>query len=271
MARAAFCKYQALGNDYLVIDPADNDLALTPAAARLLCDRRYGVGSDGVLFGPAEVAEGFGVRIFNPDGGEAEKSGNGVRIFARYLHDRGYVTGEDGTILTAGGAVAFRYLDPGAGRIQVEMGQASFREQAALDVAGQTIPVTCVSMGNPHCVVFGLGATEQLARTLGPQIERHPAFPDRTNVQFVEVIDRGRIRIEIWERGAGYTLASGTSSCAAASAAHRLGLVDASVKVAMPGGEIDIAIGADWRVKMTGDVRATIAGELSADLIAALG
>ena len=215
--------------------------------------------------------DGFGVRIFNPDGGEAEKSGNGVRIFARYLHDRGYVAGDSGTIVTAGGAVAFRYLDPGAGRIQVDMGQASFREQPPLDVAGQIIPVICVSMGNPHCVVFGLGATEALARTLGPQIERHPAFPDRTNVQFVEVVDRGRIRIEIWERGAGYTLASGTSSCAAASAAHRLGLVDAAVRVAMPGGEIDIEIDGAWRVKMTGDVRATIEGELSADLIAALG
>jgi diaminopimelate epimerase len=272
VARAAFRKYQALGNDYVVIDPAFNDLKLTPAAVRTLCDRRYGIGADGVLYGPVVETAGFGVRIFNPDGGEAEKSGNGVRIFDRYLRDCGYVTGETGTVLTAGGAVAFRYLDPGAKRIQLDMGEARFlAEHMTLEVGGRTVDATSVSMGNPHCVVLGLGATEELARTLGPLIERHEAFPDRTNVQFVEVMGRDLIRIQIWERGAGYTLASGTSSCAAASAAHRLGLVDAKVKVAMPGGELDIEIGDDWRVRMTGDVRATIEGELSADLMGGLG
>ncbi|MEO6377375.1 MAG: diaminopimelate epimerase, partial [Caulobacteraceae bacterium] len=140
-----------------------------------------------------------------------------------------------------------------------------------LQVGDQAVTATSISMGNPHCVVLGLGATEELARALGPLIERHTAFPDRTNVQFVEVVDRGLIHIQIWERGAGYTLASGTSSCAAACAMHRLGLVDARVRVAMPGGEIDIEIADDWRVRMTGDVRATIEGELSADLMEALG
>lgn len=271
MGRAAFRKYQALGNDYVVIDPAYNDLKPTPAAVRLLCDRRYGIGSDGVLYGPTTGEGGFGVRIFNPDGGEAEKSGNGVRIFARYLRDSGRAMGETGLILTAGGPVAFRYLDAGGGRIELDMGEARFlAERLSLEVGGETLSATSVSMGNPHCVVLGLGATEALARRLGPLIERHSAFPDRTNVQFVEVIDRGLIRIEIWERGAGYTLASGTSSCAAASAMRRLGLVEAQVRVAMPGGEVDIEIAADWRVLMTGDVRATIEGELSADLIEAL-
>lgn len=271
MGPGAFRKYQALGNDYVVIDPAFNDLKLTPATVRTLCARRYGIGADGILYGPTAEVEGFGVRIFNPDGGEAEKSGNGVRIFARYLRDSGRMTGDAGTVLTSGGAVAFRYLDPEARRIELDMGEARFlAERLTLEVGAQTVTATSVSMGNPHCVVLGLGATEELARTLGPLIERHPAFPDRTNVQFVEVVNRGAIRIQIWERGAGYTLASGTSSCAAASAMRRLGLVDSKVEVAMPGGEIDVEIGDDWRVRMTGDVRSTIEGVLSADLMEAL-
>lgn len=279
-----FRKYEALGNDYLVIDP--RSCAVPPPDAhfvRKLCDRRYGVGSDGVLYGPLRDPDGHRVRIFNPDGSEAEKSGNGMRIFARYLLDAGYVKGLDGVIVTAAGNAGFRYLDAGAKRIEVDMGAASFwsreipvagAEREVVDeelrVGGQLLSVSCVAVGNPHCVVWLEGATEHNVRRLGPLIESHAMFPKRVNVQFMEVVGRDRIRIKIWERGAGYTLASGSSSCAAASAARRLGLVDDGVRVEMPGGELDIQFDASGRVRMTGEVRATICGVVTEDLAAAL-
>jgi diaminopimelate epimerase len=273
-----FRKYEALGNDYVVLDARKWPALPAAPAIRKLCDRRYGIGADGILFGPLVDPAGFRLRIFNPDGSEAEKSGNGIRIFARYLRDAGDVTGNRGTIVTAGGVVAFKYLDAQAHRIEVEMGRVTFWSQQipvtgpnrevineTLQVGDRALRVTCLSIGNPHCVVFD-GATQVDAKRLGPQIEVHPSFPNRTNVQFVEVVSRERLRIQIWERGAGYTLASGSSSCAAASAAHRLGLVGNRVEVEMPGGVIEIHIADDGQVSMTGDVRATIQGFVSDDL-----
>ena len=278
-----FRKYEALGNDYVVLDARTCPVPPTAAAVRKLCDRRYGIGADGILYGPLAGDGGLRLRIFNPDGSEAEKSGNGIRIFARYLRDAGDVPGDSGKIVTSGGTVSFRYLDARAHRIEVEMGHVTFWSQQipvtgpnrevideTLQISGNALRVTCLSIGNPHCVVRFEGATEADARHLGPQIESHPQFQKRTNVQFLQVVSRERIRIQIWERGAGYTLASGSSSCAAASAAHRLGLVDRRVEVEMPGGVIDIHIAADGLVSMTGDVRATIEGVVSADLAASL-
>lgn len=271
-----FWKYQALGNDYIVIEPTDA-APPSPAFVRAICDRHRGVGSDGVLYGPLPASGGFGLRIFNPDGGEAEKSGNGVRIFARHLRKLGHVTTNSGRISTPGGVIDFCYLD--GDRIETDMGTVSFWSDALpmtgprREVIGETLSlpdadlvVTCLTVGNPHCVVFVANPTPDLARTLGPQIERHPAFPNRINVQFVQVVDRSTIRIEIWERGAGYTLASGTSSCAAASAAHRLGLVDANVQVAMPGGILSASIAPDWQVSLTGEATPVFHGELAPDL-----
>jgi diaminopimelate epimerase len=278
-----FRKYEALGNDYVVIDP--RNCAVSPDAdfIRRLCDRRYGIGSDGLLYGPVKDAGGFRVRIFNPDGSEAEKSGNGIRIFARYLRDAGYVKGGDGTIVTTGGHVYFRYLDAIAHRIEVDMGTVTFwsheipvpgPEREIIDeglwVGGEILRISCLSVGNPHCVVRLDGATESEVRRLGPQIELHAMFPKRINVQFLEVVARDHIRVKIWERGAGYTLSSGSSSCAAAGAARRLGLVDDRVRVEMPGGEIDISFEANGRIGMTGEVRSTICGVVTADLAAAL-
>ena len=161
-----FRKYEALGNDYLVIDPQDCNLLPSPSFVSTLCDRRHGVGSDGVLYGPMIEPAGFRVRIFNPDGSEAEKSGNGIRIFARYLRDAGYVKGSDGTIVTAGGNASFRYLDSGAHRIDVDMGTVTFWSQQipvagadrevsdeVLQVGDQSLSISCLSIGNPHCVV----------------------------------------------------------------------------------------------------------------------
>jgi diaminopimelate epimerase len=266
-----FRKYEALGNDYFVIDPRDCPAPPNAHAVRLLCDRHYGIGSDGILYGPIpdnrSDTAGFRLRIFNPDGSEAEKSGNGIRIFARYLRDSGRVAGSEGIIVTAGGNVQFRYLDRGARRIEVDMGIVTFqRIDEPLRIGTEDLRVTALSIGNPHCVVRFPGATAADAQRLGPQIETHPWFPNRTNVQLLDVIDRDRIRIQIWERGAGYTFASGSSSCASASAAHRLGLVGEHVFVEMPGGVIEIDLDREGRVRMTGDVRATFSGTISEDL-----
>lgn len=281
---ADFFKYHALGNDYIVIDPNKSSLALTEDNIRLICHRNFGVGSDGILYGPLLEGGQMRLRILNPDGSEAEKSGNGIRIFSRYLVEAGYVTGRDFSIVTAGGTVAVAVLDEAASLIKVDMGVASFSSAALpaggppreilgekLTLAGAEYAVNCVSMGNPHCVISLDDISRETAEKLGPLVENHPLFPRRTNVQFLKVVDRGNIRIEIWERGAGYTLASGSSSCAAASVAHRLGLTGPAVKVHMPGGIIDIEIRPDGHVFMTGPVTGVMAGLFAADLRRQLG
>jgi diaminopimelate epimerase len=278
-----FYKYQALGNDYIVVDAQKYTSLPNPAFVRTLCDRHYGVGADGVLYGPIIEPAGFRVRIFNSDGSEAEKSGNGIRIFARYLHDLEYVSGNEGTVLTTAGSAYFRYLDPQVHRIEVDMGTVTFFSRQipvsgpdrnvideALRVGDRTLRISCLSVGNPHCVVPMKGATEAEVKHFGPLIENHAMFPNRTNVQFLDVIDRDRISIKIWERGAGYTLASGSSSCAAASAARELGLVGDRVQVEMPGGVMQVTFGTDRHVRSIGDVRSTIHGTVSGDLASAL-
>ena len=279
-----FRRYHGLGNDYIVIDPANNHLALSPDGIRLICDRHFGIGADGILYGPEDpVSQTPSVRIFNPDGSEAEKSGNGLRIFARYLVDVGYrPVGVAFTIRTAGGTVRARVLHPSE-RIEIEMGRASFVSTAIpmtgpprevvgerLTADGADFTVVGVTVGNPHCVIPMRHTTADDARRIGPLIENHPAFPRRTNVQFLEVLDRANVRIEIWERGAGYTLASGSSSCATAAAAHRLGLVDAAVTVHMPGGTLSVTIGEGYDLRLAGPVRAVASGNFADDLQKAL-
>ena len=272
--RPRFRKYQALGNDYLVLDPADFP-SLDAELARRLCDRHRGVGADGVLWGPAEPAEPFALRMFNPDGSEFEKSGNGLRIFARALWEMGLPAGPRFHIATPVGVVAAHVLDPHGDRIAVDMGRLTF-DSAEIPLAGpprqaidETLMLpagrfrcTAVGIGNPHCVLFFDEVTPALAHELGPQVERHELFPHRTNVQFVRVLDAHTLYMEIWERGVGYTLASGTSSCAAAGAAIRTGRAESPITVRMPGGELLIEIGEDWSVRMTGDVRPVCAGEV---------
>jgi len=261
-----FWKYHALGNDYLVLDPKDLGEPLAPERVRLLCHRHLGLGSDGILLGPLPSTKAkFGLRIFNPDGSEAEKSGNGLRIFSRYLWDRQQVDRNQFTIETPGGVVNSTVLEGGKS-VRVEMGRVSFwsdeipvtgprREvlNEPLEVGGNVFKICAATIGNPHCVVL-LETTPELARQFGPLIECHPNFPRRTNVQFLKVRDRGHIEIEIWERGAGYTLASGSSSSAAAAVARKLGLCDSAVTVHMPGGNLAIEIGKDFDVLMTGPV-----------------
>ena len=278
-----FHKYHALGNDYIVMDPKNSEIKLTPENIRLICHRNFGVGSDGILYGPIMDGDRIGLRIYNPDGSEAEKSGNGIRIFSRYLVEAGYVSTKKFLLHTEGGKVAVEFLSDSAGLIKVDMGGVTFQSDEipasgpsrevvdeVLDLAEGSFKVTCLSIGNPHCVVPLDEISEKLARKIGPEIENHAMFPNRINVQLLEVIDRRNIKIEIWERGAGYTLASGSSSCAAASAAHRLDLVDAQVSVHMPGGTIEIEIDKDGRVHMTGPVSSVAKGNFSEEFARSL-
>ena len=270
-----FTKYQALGNDYLVIQPGDTGEILPPDEIQRICDRHYGVGSDGILFGPLAVqGSDFGLRIFNPDGNEAEKSGNGLRIFSRYLWDLGLVQEEEFTIHTPGGVVRSQIFDNGR-RVLIEMGRASFDSQRipvsgprrevigeTMLVKGEELSFCAVTLGNPHCVILRETISAEEACRLGPDIEKDSQFPNRTNVQFMKILDRENIQIEIWERGAGYTLASGSSSCAAACTAYRLGLCGAQIAVHMPGGRLDIMIDPDWTVHMTGPVARVCSGTI---------
>jgi diaminopimelate epimerase len=284
VSEITFAKYHALGNDYLVVDPQTSPLDLPVesigALCERLCDRRRGVGADGVVIGPYFGASGqMSLRIFNPDGSEAEKSGNGLRIFARYAFEAGYLSGRDFMLMTRGGVVAVRILDERAALIEVDMGAPSFRsgdipmtgpEREVIDeplsVAGHELRVTCVSMGNPHCVIFGEEVSPAHAQRLGPLVERAPSFPQRTNMQLARVVDAQTLVVEIWERGAGYTLASGSSSCAAASAARRLGLVEERVTVWMPGGTLSVAFAHDGHALLTGPVTGVARGSAHPDL-----
>ena len=276
-----FHKYQAVGNDYIVLDPADFPVWGAPSGAqvRAVCHRNFGVGSDGILWGPLPSARAdFALRIFNPDGSEAEKSGNGLRIFSRYLWDRKLVKAAPFTVETPGGVVHCTVKE-GGGLVTVAMGSVSFDSRMipvtgharevlceSLEVQGRAFTFCAATIGNPHCVIPVGELSPELARRYGPDLETHPLFPNRTNVQFMRVIDRAQIQIEIWERGAGYTLASGTSSSAAAAVAHRLGLVDRSVAVRMPGGTIDIEIGDGFSIQMTGTVNKVAEGEMHPEL-----
>jgi len=262
-------KSHGLGNDYIVIDPANVPFEVTPDAVRLICDRNRGVGSDGILMvAPADGAD-FGVRIFNPDGSEAEKSGNGVRIFAKFLRDHGYTDKDRFTLHTPGGWVTcvLEHENGRVAHIDVDMGKARFDPLASIEVDGRTFEVTSLSLGNPHCVIVVPDLTQIDIHVLGPEIENHPAFPKRTNVQFAQVVSRSEVRILVWERGAGYTLASGSSSCAVVAACLRKGLTGRKVTVSMPGGDLGITIAEDGEINMRGPVEEICSGDLSPDLL----
>jgi len=257
-----FVRSHGLGNDYLVMDPA---FELTPERIRLICHRNLGVGSDGILLVSKHAGADFAVRILNPDGSEAEKSGNGLRIFAKFLFDHNYTKKREFTIHTLGGIVQVQLLDDG---VRVEMGRAIIdRKLTKLEEVGE---ITSLSVGNPHCVVIVPELKPDLLK-LGPVIENHRAFPNRTNVQFAQVLDRANVRALIWERGAGHTLASGSSSCAVATACYDKGLVDGTVTVQMEGGNLTIEIDRQLNLVMTGPVEEICTGNFSADLRRRLG
>lgn len=284
-----FFRGHGLGNDYLVMDPKELSFRLTPPAVQAICNRHWGVGSDGILAAIPSRKADFGLRIFNPDGSEAEKSGNGLRIFARYLHATGKTKKRRFTVETKGGVVTIDlHLDRrgDASAVTVDMGRATFAPgalpctlpveeliQQSIEAAGRSLKFTGVSVGNPHCVVFkqpGEAWSREDLLALGPALEHHTIFPKRTNVQLAVPTGHREVSILIWERGAGETQASGSSSCAAASAAVRLGLAASPVAVKMPGGTLTIDVRSDFNLTMKGPVAEVARGSLSPSFVRSL-
>ena len=273
-------KYHGLGNDYLI--PLDREEAtpdtVDPALVQRVCHPHYGLGSDGILYGPYPPGSPFfqrlgqpgalcAFRILNPDGSEAENSGNGICIFAKYLHDAGYVTERSFVLHTPGGPVSVTCNNESNSDITVSMGRLSFSRgdiscvdtpeevvDVPLQFGEETFSCTCVSIGNPHCVIPMSNVYKKRVCEIGEFSESARYFPNRINTQIVKVLDRNNIQIEIFERGVGYTPAAGSCSCAAAGAVHKLGLTDSDVCVHMPGGKLQVHIDEDWNVTLTGTV-----------------
>ena len=277
-----FVKSHGLGNDYIVIDPNNISFELSPEAIKLICHRNYGVGSGGILLLTKSDKADFGLRILNPDGSEAEKSGNGIRIFAKFLFDHGYTDNNSFSIETLGGLVKadLEIKNGKVAIITVDMGKASFKSneipvegqqreviQEEIRVNGDILEFTAVTVGNPHCVIFFDKLDEKLLRKIGPLLENHKIFPNRTNVQFAKVVSSNEVEILIWERGAGYTLASGSSSCAVASACVKNKLTDSKLSVIMPGGILDIEVNEDWSLRMKGPAEKVFEGSFSNELV----
>lgn len=267
MSEIVLRKYHGLGNDYLIYDPNRNEKLLQERHIQALCRRNIGVGADGILYGPFFEGADIRVRIFNPDGSEAEKSGNGIRIFSKYLRDAGYVKQEFYELTTKAGKTRIVFLDADGNLMRVDMGQARFAvgEIPAVGFGEEIVNeaiffcdnfynATCVSMGNPNCVLMLEEVNPKKAKQLGPYVENAKYFPNRINMQLCQVLDRENIQIEIYERGAGYTYASGTGACAAAAASHRLGLVGDKVQVHMHGGELLVEFDSENHIFMTGPV-----------------
>ncbi len=278
-----FVKSHGLGNDYIVMLKDERTPSLTVSNIRLLCDRNYGVGSDGILLLEKDTPP-FGLRIFNPDGSEAEKSGNGLRIFSKFLYEYGFAKEKEFLIDTAGGRVRSTVRTDQSGRVTsvlVEMGTYTFDPavvgikerntpliEEALSLDGKvSVTGSAVSVGNPHFVFFVEKIDEPFIREFGTLIEHHPLFPRRINTQMVRVAGPNEIEIRIWERGAGYTQASGSSSCAAASCAVFLGKVKSPVTVRMPGGTLLIEVGEKGDLRMEGPVEEVMTGNFSRDFL----
>jgi diaminopimelate epimerase len=274
-----YLKYHALGNDYIVLRPGSFQAELSPDVVSLICHRNHGIGSDGILYGPVDSKScDFGLRIFNPDGSEAEKSGNGLRIFARSLYDEGFVREQPFSVETLGGIVSCK-VDNGGRIVTVQMGEVSFNSQIIpvvgpprevlnedICISGKVFKFCAATVGNPHCVVLTNEASSVDAQRYGPLIENDPRFPNRTNVQFMKVIDHRNIQIEVWERGAGYTLASGSSSTAAAAVAYKLGLCGSDIIVHMPGGDLNISFSDGFLATMTGPVTKVCEGVMMSEM-----
>ncbi len=278
-----FIKSHGLGNEYIVLAQDNITFQLDKKAIIRICDEHFGIGSDGILLKvPSSVAD-FGLRILNPDGSEAEKSGNGLRIFAKYLFDHGHTEKSAFTIETPGGVVMAEIIEKRnekAHTVKVEMGKAIFESAKVpvmcneLECIGETLhlfdqayEINCVSVGNPHCVVLKENLDETEIKRYGSDIENHPMFPNRINVQFAKVISRNEVEIMIWERGAGWTLASGSSSCAVAATMVKRGLTDRKLTIKMPGGDLKIEIEENWDIRMTGEVREIASGTISLELL----
>ncbi|CAN5788220.1 diaminopimelate epimerase [soil metagenome] len=286
---STFFKGHGLGNDYIAVAADQLGMELGPPMVRLICDRHRGVGSDGILVRVPSDSADFGLRIWNPDGSEAEKSGNGLRIFAAYLLDRGDVREHAPfSVETPGGIVGLVILEQstdGVLSVEAEMGFASFQSTAVglrgpdrevenelLELAaGDRVAINTVSLGNPHCVVFEDELDPEEMRRRGPQIATHNSFARGINVQFARALDGSTLEALVWERGAGETMASGSSACAVAAAAVRRGLVaERQVEVRMPGGSLHVQVRDDWSLLLRGPVEGVYRGSFTPGMLARL-
>jgi len=273
--RIRFTKMQGVGNDFVVLDAISQPIALDALTVRRLADRHFGVGCDQILvIERAQSADtDFTYRIFNADGDEVQHCGNGARCFLRFVREKGLTTKREIRVQTLSGVIVPRL--EADGQVTVDMGPPIFdparipfiaeRRAAtyALEVDGQTVQISALSMGNPHAVQVVNDVDSAPVLTQGPRIERHPRFPQRVNAGYVQVIDRGRIRLRVFERGAGETLACGTGACAAVVAGIQRGLLDATVQVETRGGALRIAWDGDDRpVFMTGPAETVFEGEI---------
>lgn len=275
-----FTKYHGLGNDFILIDNrASTEPKLTPDQAIAWCDRHFGIGADGVIFAlPGQDGTDYTMRIFNSDGSEPEMCGNGIRCMARFLAD--LETAETGKfqekyrIQTLAGIITPKFESNG--QITVDMGEPRLLASEIpttltgekvinqpLEVAGQSWNVTCVSMGNPHCITFVDDVAAIELEKIGPLFEHHPVFPQRTNTEFIEVVRSDYLKMRVWERGAGITLACGTGACASLVAGVLNEKCDRRATIELPGGCLDIEWAADGRIYMTGDAEKVFSGSRS--------
>jgi diaminopimelate epimerase len=282
-----FTKMHGAGNDYVYVDCFRQPTPDDPAAlARRIADRHFGVGGDGlILIGPSASADAR-MRMFNADGSEAEMCGNGIRCVAKYVYDHGICTNEALEIETAAGLkrLELEVVDRRVRRVRVDMGEPILQpEQVPTTLPGnpglpgcpaadvellvneKPLRVTCVSMGNPHCVTFVETLDDAWVLGLGPKIETHPCFPRRVNAEFVEVVGPGEVRARVWERGSGETLACGTGACAICVAGALTGRTARRLRVRLPGGELELDWADDNHVYMTGPAVEVFSGEWSGD------
>ncbi len=275
----SFVKYQGLGNDFILVDNRhQTEPLITPEQAAQLCDRHFGIGADGVIFAlPGQNGTDFTMRIYNSDGSEPEMCGNGIRCMARFLAD---LEGDQAkaiyTIHTLAGLITPKL--EADGQITVDMGKPRLTPSEIpttltgggdkviaqpLEVAGKTWSVTAVSMGNPHCITFVDSVDAIDLEKIGPQFETHPVFTAKTNTEFIEVVRRDYLKMRVWERGAGITLACGTGACASLVAAVLNGLSDRKATIELPGGPLVIEWAADDRIFMTGPAQLVFAGAVT--------
>ncbi|BAZ41056.1 diaminopimelate epimerase [Calothrix sp. NIES-4101] len=274
-----FTKYHGLGNDFILIDNRSSSTpAITPEKAIAICDRHFGIGANGVIFAlPGEDGTDYTMRIFNSDGSEPEMCGNGIRCLAAFLADlEGISRQSDQYRIHTLAGVMIPQLTPD-GQIKVDMGEprllageipttlSASEEKVVeqpIEVAGKTWDVTCVSMGNPHCITFVDDVAAIKLEEIGPQFEHHPKFPQRTNTEFIQVVSRDYVKMRVWERGAGITLACGTGACASLVAAVLTGRCDRIATVELPGGSLEIEWSdIDQRVYMTGPAERVFTGK----------
>jgi diaminopimelate epimerase len=266
-----FTKMHALGNDFVLIDSRGKTMEGLVSLALRLCHRRFGVGADQMLVLEDSASADFRMRIFNADGGEVEMCGNGIRALAKYVWERGLSNKDTLAVETLAGVIRPARED---GLVRVDMGEPELegrRIPVNLDgsvvdhpvkVDDRSFALTCVSMGNPHAVIFVEGVRDFPVSYYGPKIENHELFPNRINVEFVEVVSGGKIRVRVWERGAGETMACGTGACASAVASNLKGLTGRDVAVVLEGGELRIEWAEDNRVFMTGPAEEVFEGEI---------